>query len=665
MPQRIKQPLFQTAELGPLTGLLDVRSLPHEVNYGSFRWRENVAITAQGKACRRPGFEKMLGEVAPYNNQDLHDQLSDLRQPITYLFEARATTGVNKILAGTQNRLYAINDSTGNWRLLSDQLGGEAVTACSDTVWSSAQIEDIIVFTNGRDKPVYWPYDGAAASDGQSVREILDLNTLNITKAQVVASWKGVMILGNLTADGVRVPHRLVWSNFRQGLSFIPNQNVSIAGSHDLGYGEDILAILPLQDSLLIYTTHGIWDAQVTGDDSVFSFRQRYSEPRTGSGCLAYKRTLVSTGSEHIYFGRDGIYVYDLYSPRPTRPDWIHRASSIIFDELEDSLCSLHVGGWNSSKREAWFSWSRSSDTNRCPYRTLVVNTEYQSCDIIKRGFTAFVNYNPTPGTTVRDFILNQCICAENDLVAAINDVTEGGFCVTPSGPDCPDPATSFYTNTAGVYEGIATEDFSQSVPDAASLCGFLGDATLEQLCSEESATIACNAAQRFVMASTDDLCLKQYGTIYAHEICTNPEVCASYALRGYDTIFRSGPVDFKAPQSIKLVNRFLINFAAEFQTVPSNIVVRIGAAKQPSDPNIEDGCPIIWQTLPAKALSCGSAKTEAEHASQGTRPYRAIEWATWQGGNYIYYEFKIAGTGGASCFSSVLMGISAKPVRY
>jgi hypothetical protein len=65
---------YKKVALRPLAGGMDVRSLPDLIPYGSYRWMENILATAQEKICRRPGFEKLLGEVESYNNQDLHDQ---------------------------------------------------------------------------------------------------------------------------------------------------------------------------------------------------------------------------------------------------------------------------------------------------------------------------------------------------------------------------------------------------------------------------------------------------------------------------------------------------------------------------------------------------------------------------------------------------------------
>lgn len=655
-------PTYKTVELSPLTGLLDLRSLPHEVSAGSFRWIENMGVTAKGKRCRRPGFEKLFSEESPYNNQDLHDQLAGDRQPITLLFESRSTTGVSRLVAATQNRIYAINNGTGNWRILSDELGGQSEVTCTGRRWHVAQVEDVLVFTNGSDEPVYWVFDGPPTyANDQSVTTIDDLQELNVTSAQVVISWKGLMMLANVVADGVKVPHRIMWSDFRKPLSFLPDANSSLAGYHDLGYGEDILAAVPLANSLLLYTTHGIWEANVVGGDEVISFTQRYAEPLTGSGCLAFRNTIVSDGEHHYYLGRDGVYVYDFYSPKPQRLDWIHKASSVIFDNIANDTCANHTAGYNSNAKEVWFSWAKQGEG--CPSRTLIINTEYQSCDMLERGFTAFTNYSPSGAVSLREWLLEQCICTFEELAANGEGESdkEGGYCVQPDDPVCDGQPQSIYTQELTNVDGVEVEDYTQEVADNDSLCARLGDLTLEDLCAAEQTAVECSANQRFIMASSDDFCIKQYGGIYAHEMCTDFSGCAVYELVGYDSILRSGPIDFKTPRGLKYVKQFTIDCEAVFQTIPTDLIARLGYSRVPTDPNQVE-CPIMWNNLPAKPIACASSKTEAQHEAVMTRPYKALQWPVFIGGHYIYWELKVSGIGGASCYSSINMDVSVKP---
>lgn len=656
-------PCYKPLQIKPLSGLLDLRSLPEEVAYGDYRWVENVESPAKGKICRRPGFQRLLGEKTPYNNQDMHDQLfENPPQPISMLFEAISTTNVHRLLAATQNRIYALDDSVGNWKIISDVYGGTPLTTCSPRIFKAAQVEDIVVFTNGFDTPLYWVFDqSTTGSNAQSIQPITDLKTLNVTRAEVVFGWKGIMFLANVVADGVRVNHRIMWSDFRRPLSFLPAASSSLAGFHDLGYGEDILGIQPLNDSLLIYTVRGIWECQV-GDPTaeIFTFRQRYSSPQ-GHGCLTYRNTLINTGTEHIYFSRDGIYAYNLYTPVPVRTQWIHKTSAAIFNEIDPSQCDVQVGGWNPFKKEAWFSWTKVGDT--CPYRTLILNTDYQFADVMQRGFTAFTNYRPSTGNSIRDYLVGLCICPADGLgILGDNFTKEGGFCVAPPVVDCNTTFDSIYSTNPREVPGLpgTIEDSGAPDPGANSIYSALYNVNLDDLCTIEQTSDECNAAVKFLMASVDDNCIKQYGFLYGHELCTLHAGCGQYSLQGYESILRSGPIDYARASNQKYVRRFLLEALSDFQTIPSTVVPRLGFSHQASDPNLET-CPIMWVPLPAKALACASPTSEVTHQLNNTQPYLALEWPTYIGGRFIYWEISIAGTGGSACFSSITLDAAVK----
>lgn len=651
---------FKPVQIKPLTGLLDLRSLPEEVAYGGYRWVENATALAVGKVCRRPGFQRLLAESTELNNQDLHNQGGYTRQPINGLFEAVSTSGARKLIATTQNRIYASNDSTGSWDVLTASQGGESSTACGFGQFSVAQVDDTVVFSNGYNPPSYYLFDQPPVS-GTSVLTIPDLVDLNITKANVVVSWKNLMFVCNVVADGQRVNNRIVWSDFRRPLSFVPGVG-SLAGFHDLGAGESILAAMPMGNSLLFYTTKGIWQCDV-GDPTaeVLVFQQRYGEP-SGQGCLAYRNTLVNIGDEHMYFGRDGIYLYNLYTTRPIRVDWIYKATAGIFDEINAAACDAQVGGYNAARKEVWFSWSKGTET--CPYRTIVLSIEYTFADVIQRGFSAFCTYRPSNSENIRDFVLDQCICTNTELNASTDANWHSiSTCFTPGVPVCPDgDANSIYSTSSLTVAGIDIdlENYTAS-SDADSICGRLGSVLLDDFCASITSADECNAGQRFVMASTTDGCLKQYGGIYAHEICTSTTDCGTYALQGYDFILRSGPVDFNQPSTNKFLKRFDVELTAEAQTIPSRLTGRIGFSHAASDSNSQV-CPIMWHTLPPKTLACASRLPAASYADSKLQPYLAFEWPMYLGGRYLYWELKISGTGGASCFSSVSMDISVKP---
>src|SRR5436190_18247476 len=106
MPVQVK-PLT----IRPATGQgVDTRSMPDEVDFGSWRHSLNWGVTSKGRLCRIPGWDRFLTGT-DYNNQDLHDQLIahspplldpdrfTQRMPITFLFEAISTRKSTKLMA--------------------------------------------------------------------------------------------------------------------------------------------------------------------------------------------------------------------------------------------------------------------------------------------------------------------------------------------------------------------------------------------------------------------------------------------------------------------------------------------------------------------------------------------------------------------------------------
>lgn len=657
------KPAFKPIPLLPLTGGLDVRSLPQEVPFGQPRWAQHVYASALGKLCRRPGWDNLLSEIKPYNNQDLHNQLfAYTPQPIQTLFEAISVSGTHRLIACTQNRIYSLDDASGNWNVLSDQLGGTPQTTCSATQWRAAQVDDIVVFTNGQDPPVYWTFDGGVTTGTQSVAPLTDFTTLNITKVDMVYAWKGVMFMANVVADGARVNHRILWSDLQKPLSFTPATG-SISGFQDLGFGEDILNIAELNDSLLVYTTRGIWRVDI-GDPTttIFTFNKIYSQ-LNGHACLSYRHTLINTGVEHIYMSRDGIYAFNLYSPAPVRTPWIHAASGYLYDSIDPARCDLHTAGWNAQAQEAWFSWAKVGDA--CPTQTLVINTQFEFSDIIPYGFTAFTNYRPSNGLSVTEYLTNNCVCTPDDLtILDQNSPLAGGSCVPIDAPTCDTVFTCLFTvqpkTVLGFSDFIENTEFGTY--DAGSLFAVLRNVTINDLCNAELESDQCNAAQKFIGVLAKDNCIKQYGSLYGYSICTNFNLpCATYAVQPYTSILRSGPMSLGQASSLKRVRRFLIDYVAAASATPANVTVRIGFSRQPADPN-SDNCPIMWQTLSPKVLACASPKSETEYAGANLQPYLAMEWPVFIEGNYLYWEMTVNAVGGSACFGAITMDSATKP---
>ncbi len=668
MPVQIK-PLTIRPATG---GGFDARSLPDEVDLGAWRYIQNFGVTSKNKLCRIPGWDKLLTQ-AGYNNQDIHDQLLNKtgfpsRLPVTFLFEAISTRKTTKLIAGTRNALYALNNGTGNWKVISDRLGG------TNTRWKAAQLNDTVLFTNNFDALVYWQFDqGITEADSQSVATIPSLTTIGITKVGTLISWQGHIFAMNAVVDGSVRSSAVFWCNYQRPLDWEPNKG-STAGSVDLGYGETILNALPLSNRLLIFTTKGIWEVQAIGGEQVFSFTKRY-DPVEGESCLFYPNTLISKGDELVYAGVDGIYTYSFYQLKPQRVEWMHKASSMMFDYINRSACDVHVAAYNSQRKEILFSYAKNDE--EIPSETLVFSAEYPWSYVLDHGFSAMVNFTAKSSVqTIRDFLLAQCICDEAGLDAYWSQFTkEGGYCTTPETTTCNVTPTSIFTTASKsiTYDGetVETEDYDAETADPDSLCGILGNTTLSSLCESESREDECSSGLRFVVASAEDYCLKEFSQNYYREKALTFTGCGTYSRLGYKSILRSGPISAGDFDNERELSRFELEATSTAQGTPSQFALRIGRHSQAVDPNFDD-CGIVWDDQDTKDIECLGDVPAATHKTEHTIPDGIYEWPLYYIGNYVYFELTVQNdktspidTGGATCISRYTLDMRPIAAKY
>jgi hypothetical protein len=646
------------------SGSMDARSAPDQIQTGDLRYIKNFRMPVKGRRCRTPGFSKLLTQGS-YNNQDLHDQLLSIsgqasRAPVTFLFEAVSTRKATKLLAGTSNVLFALNTSTGNWKILADQYGTSA------TRWRAAQLQDTVVLSNNADFIGYWMFDqGITEESDQSVAAIPDLrDNIEITKAGVVVGWRGHIFLMNVVISGSVKSNSIFWCNYERPLDWQPS-DASTAGSTEVDYGETILAAHPLLGRLIVFTNKGIYEINAVGGEEVFTISPRFQSV-DGEACLFYPNTLVSKGDELVYAGVDGIYTFSLYTDKPKRVEWIHKASSVMYDNINRDNCEIHVAGYDAERKEILISYATGENT--LPNETLAIHTEHPYAYVIDHGFTAMVTYTYKDSDTVRDFLLERCICDGTGLDDYWSQFDkEGQFCAgsAPDDAECPTPPASLFTaDTRVTYfdsdESVETEDWTVDEEDVDSLCAQLEGLTLGELCESELRSDECQSGQRFVVASSTDYCLKEISDNYYRELCTDFDDCGTYEQRGYVSLIRSGPIHGGLTEKEKIWSNFEVEATFTEQATPSSWSLRIGNHSQAVDPN-NDNCGILWDTQDTKQIECLTDGTTEEHATNVTRPSDDFGWPLYYAGNYLYFELSIVNpdvspidTGGECCISRV-----------
>lgn len=607
-----------------------------------------------------------------YCGQDYH-YMPGCRQDISLLFELNASSGRRKLIAGTRSRIYAANERAGNWRIIADGLGGVYDAAdcdCSSIRFKAAQLGDYVLFTNNFDPVLAWRCDDPPAGcDFWSAEYVPDLMALGISHAGVVASWQGFMFVADVTVEGRDYPGRTYWSDFNAPLEFIPT-NESLAGYHEFSQGERILAIEPIGGQLRFYTDKAIYEVALVDDqDLVMHFREIYRGPDVPR----YRNAIVNTGRTHYYLGESTIFSLSEYDRTPVQIDWVHKASGVIYNGLKaewldefayllenttlgttrsavgpinPNRCDQAVGGYDTERKLLWFSWPTlgavdGEPDHECPDMTLVLSTRLNAATIVDHGFTAFLTHRADLTPALRDTLAELGICDPAQFLLP----KEGAPIDEPVSIDPP----SYLFNE--------TED--PNLPtDPDSVCARFAPYDFADFCDP------CDLGPRFLMASAEDKCIKQYeDAIYFREMFVDygydyecPETAPGvYLEAGYSTMLQSDPWDYgvRGEKMCRMIN---IESEAVEQTIPNDLYCQLAYGQQP-------GC-MTWNDPVTVPLECLTEYSKAEHQAMGTRPAREADFPFYRAGVYFAWRFYVLGTGGGSCFNSVVQLVRPKQLR-
>lgn len=586
-----------------------------------------------------PGYEYEI-------SRNLYYLPNRCRESLTFLFPFKAVTGVRRLLAGTKSRLYVNNDRAGNWRVLADGLGGNSCHQecdCSDIRFAAAQLGNYVVLANGFDPVIYWKYDDGPAGDALwSADYVSDLQALGITSARIVAEWKGFIIIGDVVENGTSYPSRFYWSDADDPLSFLPFGE-SLAGYHDVGRGERLVNIVPMDGRLVIYTDSAIYEADIIDDTSlVFRVEEIYRGPHVPR----FPYAIASSGDLHIYASEDSIYVLYGNSRTPLRLEWIHRAGSVIYRGIESSwltgidfieafgkvnwsACRQMVAGYDAVRSAFWFSWP--TDDSDCPNKTLVIFPRYQRATIVDHGFTAFAQYQPDLSISVRDYMELFGICDASGLLSE----KEGEAC----------------------DEGIPEEGYDYLINPAETADDPIhANSVLAALCDHCTSDycVPCEGEPLWLMASATDKCIKQFDPdhfvremVTAVGSATFPETAtATYADQTYCWFMQMDP--FRSNTSgEKLVTRARVEFTAEVQSTQLEFSVATG--EQP-------GC-MAWSLADPVDIEC----LDGGPADDELRPGEGATYNFHAAGRWIAWRLWIEEVGGPVCFSRLSVAVNER----
>lgn len=591
---------------------------------------------------------------------------------ITFLAHMRGESGDTRLLAGTRSRLYSNTGLDGNWRLLIGGLGGEVpADGVPETRWKHAQMGGITIFTNGMDQPYWWSWEKPAdPTTGYSAELLDDFVAMDITTVRSIGAWRGFVFVGNVISEGAVYQNRVFWSDFNDPLSFVPGPE-SLAGYIDLGEDERVLAMAPLGAQFRVYTDKAIYNVDLVGGDEVFNFREVYRGPQV----LRFENSLVNLGELHVYGGEDTLYVIGEFDRSPRILDWLYRACGAIyngvsadylggvttssfpaFGPINRGACHLLVGGYDEAERMVWFSWAPDAET--VPSKSLVLQMDIGKACLVESGFTSFVSHLPSYQANVRRWLADIGACLPQPLPGEGN----------------PLPIT-FVPDTSLTCIRNTTEDYTLQPSPTGSLCAKMdANPSLEPDCTP------CGNGYKFIMASSQDKCLKEYTPdVYARTYCTtdpnnrsglawtttnHPTTVVNYADYGYTTLIQTDSQDMGTPNN-KTISRVAVEYdAPDVPDINAALLhVDIGYGSQPHR--------LIWQTSNPRKIDRLSSQTESQMATDNIRPNRIATYQFFRTGSQVGFRLMIANSsrnpviGGSSSLNEMSVSMRSSHGDY
>jgi len=138
---------FRTTQLRPMTGAFDTLSSADEIGFGNWRVVKNATTRSARNRQRGGGWRRLFADNFPYNNEDLHDQLTDR---LGYYDEYSATARSGGGLAG-----YSYAYQAGNY-----QLGGDFFFPPAQSLYSPVYIGDYEPTEIYNGCNIFYPYVG-------------------------------------------------------------------------------------------------------------------------------------------------------------------------------------------------------------------------------------------------------------------------------------------------------------------------------------------------------------------------------------------------------------------------------------------------------------------------------------------------------------------------
>ena len=247
--------------------------------------------------------------------------------------------------------------------------------------WNGGVLGGVAILNNGIDTPQMMGTANAAKMEALS-------NWDRTTTCQVMRPFKRFLVALDVTESAVRYPFRVKWSHPAEGgtvpVTWDDTDATKDAGYVDLSQSAGfVIDCLPLGDTNIIYKEDSIWSMAFEGGQSIFGFRQLFSD----SGILG-RHCVKDFNNKHFVVAEDDVFVHDGQTKQ-----------SIIDSQMRDELfSSMHPDyktrtfvAVNREKNEMWVNFvSNTNNTNAFADTAFVYNFRNNSWS---RRDLPFVSY--------------------------------------------------------------------------------------------------------------------------------------------------------------------------------------------------------------------------------------------------------------------------------
>jgi|TARA_Y100000310_G_scaffold295726_1_gene327347 hypothetical protein len=321
---------------------------------------------------------------------------------------------------------------------------------------------------------------------------------------------------------------------------------------------------------------------------------------------------------------------------------------------MAENRQKIPVSGYNPRTKELFFSWRESDAGDHAaatPDRTLVFNLEYGHASYLDHGFTAMVNYQSYNQMSLRDFLIEElstdksiCDCddSSDDIIQGIPYAIGRDENTTEY-----DSVWNSQENTGSCSISAHTDEWNcvanggnwtPASASSTSLCTGLGTKGFEFFCEEGT------EGSVFVMASSEDNCLKEYSEDYYKRDIYSSAGNGSYSFREYESVLESGALHFDTDNE-KTLQRITL----EYTGVTSDVVtasMKFGKANQPglllAGASYTD---LTGVELLNYQSSASTSDIEANLISPDDKAY----FNNYTRGRYLGYQLKLTGAGPAT----------------